>query len=125
MKTVFAVVLLLGSVTGALAADRYSDYRNYFDEKPAVGDRTKLKPPKTKSHSIEEVDTRRYEDGAAPGNPANLKPGYRNRAGIYVPPDYSTHPRGPTGDGFGSSNSDSYGSVSAPNPFAGPLGTRR
>ena len=125
MKAVFAVVLLLGSVTAAMAADGYSDYRNYFNEKPAVGDRTKLKPARATSHSMEAVDTRRYEDVVADGKLDNLKAGYRNRAGIYVPPDYSTHPRGPTGDGFGSASSDSYGSVSAPNPFAGPLGTRR
>jgi len=125
MKTLLAAAMLLGSAVGSMAADDYSDYRNYFDAKPASTDRTKLKTSKKKELSIESIDARRYDDGAGSRNPDNLKAGYRNRAGIYVPPDYSTHPRGASGDGFGSSIEDSYGSVSAPNPFAGPLGTRR
>ena len=125
MRTVFAVAILVGSTIGAMASDGYGNYRSYFDEKPAAGDRTKLKSTKTKRHPIEDVDTRRYDDGVATTNPDNLKLGYRNRAGIYVPPDYSTHPRGSAGDGFGGSTAESYGSFSAPNPFVGPLGTRR
>ncbi|SFM68203.1 hypothetical protein [Methylobacterium pseudosasicola] len=46
MKTLFAVAILCGSTIGAMAADSYSDYRTYFDEKPVSSDRTKLKPSK-------------------------------------------------------------------------------
>ncbi|MCJ2141767.1 hypothetical protein [Methylobacterium sp. E-066] len=125
MKTLLAAAIVLGSTAGSMAAEDYSAYRDYFDAKPASGDRTKLNASKKKDLSIESIDARRYDDGAGSKNPDNLKAGYRNRAGIYVPPDYSTHPRGPSGDGFGSSIDESYGSVSAPNPFVGPLGTRR
>ena len=108
-----------------MAADDYSDYRSYFDANPAPNARAKQKISKTKHRTIEDIDARRYDDGVAPKNPDALKAGYRNRAGIYVPPDYSTPPRGPSAAGFGSSIDESYGSISAPNPFVGPLGTRR
>ncbi|MCJ2134634.1 hypothetical protein MKK69_11290 [Methylobacterium sp. J-026] len=124
MKTLLAAAILLGSTVGSMAADGYSDYRRYFDAGPAPNARMNSKTSKTKNRSIEDVDDRRYDDGVGATNPDTLKAGYRNRAGIYVPPDYSTHPRGSSGDGFGSSIDDSYGSVSAPNPFAGTLGTR-
>ena len=84
MRTVFAVAILVGSTIGAMAADGYGNYRSYFDEKPAAGDRTKLKSTKTKRHPIEDVDTRRYDDGVATTNPDNLKLGYRNRAAPWL-----------------------------------------
>ncbi|MCJ2059070.1 hypothetical protein MKL09_21330 [Methylobacterium sp. J-048] len=125
MKTLLAAAIFLGSTAGSMAADDYLEFRNYFEAKPASSERTKPKASKKKDLSIESIDARRYDDGAGSKNPDNLKAGYRNRAGIYVPPDYSTHPRGPSGDGFGGSIEESYGSVSAPNPFVGSLGTRR
>jgi hypothetical protein len=125
MKALFAAALFFGSTAGAMAVESYSDYRDYFDAKPAAADRASPRGFKTKAYTADDVDTRRHDDGPVAGKADPLKPGYRNGAGLYVPPEYSTHPRGPVRDGFGSSADGSYGSASAPNPFAGSLGTRR
>ncbi|SDM95056.1 hypothetical protein SAMN05216360_104361 [Methylobacterium phyllostachyos] len=103
----------------------YSDYRDYFVSGSASAHSIGRKSVRKTARPAHAIDTRRYDEGSAPKNPDNLRPGYRGAAGIYVPPDYSTHPSGLAGDGFGSSASQSYGSVSAPNPFSGSLGTRR
>jgi hypothetical protein len=125
MRALFVAVIVLGSNVGAGAIDIDADYRAYFDDKPAAVARTKPKGMKRKPHPIEALDERRFDDGDGPGTPANLRPGYRNGAGLYVPPTYSTNPHDPSGSGFGSSPNDSYGSLAAPNPFSGTLGTRR
>lgn len=126
MKTVFAAAVFFGSTVGAIATELDSDYQSYIHAKPAVSERTRPKSGKTRSHSVHDVDARRFDEGPVGGRPDPLKRGFRNQAGMYVPPDYSTHPRGAGYDGFGSSaEPGSYGSVSSPNPFVVPLGTRR
>lgn len=116
---------MFGSVSAVTAAETYSEYRDYFDLAPAPAHTTGRKSVRRTARPAPAIDTRRYDEGSVPRNPDNLRPGYRGAAGIYVPPDYSTHPSGLANDGFGSSASQSYGSVSAPNPFSGSLGTRR
>lgn len=125
MRVVLAAVIVAGSTIGAGAIDIDADYRAYFDDKPAAVDRTKPKGGKRNAHSIDFLDARRFDDGEARRPSQNLKPGYRNGAGLYVPPAYSTNPHDASGSGFGSSASDSYGRFDSPNPFAGTLGTRR
>ena len=125
MTARFAIVLLLGSTVGVMAADGYADYTAYYNENAVFDARPKVRAPKGKHKAVEPVDSRRYDEDRAPKNPDNLTPGFRTSTGIYVPPDYSTNPRGPSGDGFGTAPNPSAGGPSAPNPFAGPLGTRR
>ncbi len=126
MKTLYISIVLFGSTVGAIAAELDSDYRSYIDAKPAVSERARSKGLRTRPHAAQDVDARRFDERSAIQKPDPLKPGFRNEAGMYVPPDYSTNPRDAGYDGFGSSaGPGSYGSVSSPNPFTGPLGTRR
>ncbi|MCJ2073171.1 hypothetical protein MKK75_31045 [Methylobacterium sp. J-030] len=128
MRIVFAGLIVLGSVVDAMAAETYSNYCDYFDSEPASAHRADRKSLRKTAPATHGVDTRRHHDygeDLLSKNPDNLRPGYRGAAGTYVPLDYSTHPSGLAGDGFGGSASQSYGSYGAPNPFGGSLGTRR
>ncbi|MGV7029873.1 hypothetical protein [Methylobacterium symbioticum] len=125
MRQLLAVAVLLGATVGAGATEIPKLHPGAFDGYSAATGRAKARPSKRKPHPAKAIDTRRYDDGLAAGKPDHLRLGYRNGAGLYVPPDYSTNPRGPR-DGFGgpiSEPSSSFGS--APTLFNGPLGTRR
>ncbi len=126
MKTLLAVAVLFGSTIGVVATELDSDSQSYIDAKQAVTERVRPKGVQTRPYAVRDVDTRRFDEGPALRKADPLRPGFRNQAGMYVPPDYSTHPRGAGHDGFGSSaEPGSYGSARSPNPFVGTLGTRR
>ncbi|MEL6060824.1 MULTISPECIES: hypothetical protein [unclassified Methylobacterium] len=125
MRILFAVLAVFASVGTATAAETYTDYRDYFDTQPVVTPDSGRKSVRKTARPVDAIDTRRYDDGSASKNPDNLRPGYRGAAGIYVPPDYSTHPSELAGDGYAGWGGRSYRSYGAPNPFSGSLGTRR
>lgn len=125
MRILFTFWIVFASVAAAMAAETYSDYREYFDSEPASVPAVGRKSVRKTARPVHAIDTRRYDKGSASRNPGNLRPGYRGTAGTYVLPDYSTHPSGLPDNGFGGSASFSYDSLGAPNPFSGPLGTRR
>ncbi|RUP13940.1 MAG: hypothetical protein EKK43_14280 [Methylobacterium sp.] len=121
MKTLLAAAMFFGPTVGALAADSYADYRDYFDAKPAVADHA----PRGGAKKTYGVDTRRPGDDRTAKSATHLRPGYWNQAGGYVPPDYSTHPRAASQDGFWSPNDASAANWAGPRALTGTLGTRR
>ncbi|XYD07582.1 hypothetical protein R1A27_21070 [Methylobacterium sp. NMS12] len=121
MKTLIAAAAFFGSTVGALAGDLYADYRDYFDAKPAAADHAQ----RGVSKRTYGVDTRRPGDDRTAKSATNLRPGYWNQAGGYVPPDYSTHPPGASQDGFWSPNDAAAANWAGPRASTGTLGTRR
>ena len=125
MKILIAAAILFGTTVSMTAAELGSDYRSYIGSESTATGRVKPGHSSGATYSVQDVDARRPDEGSAIKHPDPLRPGFRNRAGMYVPPDYSTHPRGTQYDGFGSSARDSEGGYGSLNPFGGGLGTRR
>jgi hypothetical protein len=121
MRTLFAAAVFFGSTVGAMAVESFTDYRAYFDAKPAFA----VPIARSDAKTTYGVDTRRHDEGRDAKTSANLKPGHWNQAGGYVPPDYTTHPRGASQDGFWSPDAVSSSRWGAPKAFTGSLGTRR
>ncbi|MBP1180233.1 hypothetical protein [Methylobacterium sp. PvR107] len=121
MGTPFAAAVFFGSTVGALAVEPYTNFRDYFDATPAFA----VPVARSNAKTTYGVDTGRHDAGRDAKTAANLKPGYRNQAGGYVPPDYTTHPRVASQNDFRRPSAMSSGSSGAPKAFTGALGTRR
>ena len=121
MRALFAAAVLFGSTVGAMAVESYTDYRDYFDARPAFA----VPVARSNAKATYGVDTRRHDAGRDARPSANLKPGYWNQAGGYVPPDYTTHPRVASQNDFRRPSAMASGSWGAPKAFTGALGTRR
>jgi hypothetical protein len=121
MRTLFAVAVFFGSTVGAMAVESDTDYRDYFDARPAFA----VPVARSNAKTTYGVDTRCHDEGRGAKTSANLKPGYWNQAGGYVPPDYTTHPRVASQNDFRRPSAMASGSWGAPKAFTGALGTRR
>lgn len=122
MRILLAALAFSATTMTASAADAEAAYRDALVSYPVAIERPVRKTARTRPHPAAGIDTRRPDDGSAARAVEPLTPGYRNAAGFYVPPTYSTHPRSLADDN--GSRGESYGGFGVPNPFGG-LGTRR